>query len=566
MLPPLTLFGELSVLIAAAVTVSFVMRLLKQPLIIGHIATGLLVGPLVLNILQSREIVHLFSEIGIAFLLFIVGINLSPNVIRKYGKIAVVTGVGQVVVTTAAGLVIAIALGFSLVTSLYISVALAFSSTIIILKLITDRGDIETLYAKISIGFLLVQDLIAVLLLFSIPILSLGNESWADAALTLGKGIFFGGALLFASFHFLPKINAFLSRSPEFLFLFSIAWGMVIAALFKKFGFSLESGALLAGVALSTLPSRHEISARLAPLRDFFIVLFFILLGSQMVISDIGRLLTPAIVFSLLVLVGNPIILMAIMGYLGYRKRTSLQTGLTVAQISEFSLILVALGVKLGHVPVEILSLATLVGLVTIFGCTYLILYSNKVYRFLAPHLGIFERRNIIEEELEEKEYPFILFGCNRIGYDFIQTFRRSGKNFLVVDYNPDIVRELSREGINVEYGDAGDLGFLESLNVETAELVVSTLPDVETNLLIATVVRQRNHNAVVFAVAHQVADALKLYTAGVDYVVLPHFLGGQYAASLIEKLGSDKGQFAKLRNDHLAYLNLRSSLGHEYI
>ncbi|RJP43846.1 sodium:proton exchanger [Candidatus Parcubacteria bacterium] len=565
MLPPLTLFGELSVLIAAAVIVSFVMRLLRQPLIIGHIITGLLVGPLALNILQSKETVHLFSEIGIAFLLFIVGINLSPRTIREYGKIAVVTGVGQVVVTTAAGLVISLVLGFSLTTSLYIAVALAFSSTIIILKLIMDRGDLETLYAKISIGFLLIQDLIAILLLFAIPILSAGGGSWADAALTLGKGIAFGAALLFASFYFLPRLNAFLGRSPELLFLFSIAWGMTIAALFRKFGFSLESGALLAGVALSTLPSRQEMSARLAPLRDFFIVLFFILLGSQMVVSDIEKFFVPAIIFSLLVLVGNPVILMAIMGYLGYRRRTSLQTGLTVAQISEFSLILIALGVNLGHVPREVLSLATFVGLVTIFGCTYLILYSDKLYRVLAPYLGVFERKRVFEEALKEKEYAFILFGCNRIGHDFIQTFKKSGRDFLVADYNPEVVEQLARERIDVVYGDAGDIGFLESLNLDSAELVVSTLADTETNLLIVRTVKKRT-KAIAIVVAHGIKDAFKLYEGGADYVIVPHFLGGQYAASIVEKLGGNRDKFLKLKEEHLAYLNLRSSMGHERI
>ncbi|MFH1990265.1 MAG: cation:proton antiporter family protein [Patescibacteria group bacterium] len=565
MMVNLGIFAELSLLLAAAALISFITRLLKQPLIIGHIATGLLVGPLLLNLVRSHDTMQLFSEIGVAFLLFIVGLNLTPYVIKEFGKVALLTGVGQVLLTSVAGYFISLALGFSPLTSLYISVALTFSSTIIILKLISDKGDLEKLYAKISIGFLLIQDLIAVLLVFLIPFFSASESSWSQIALTITKGILLVIIIFFISFRFLPKINTFLAKSQEVIFLFSIAWGMGLAALFKTIGFSLESGALIAGIALSALPSRHEISARLTPLRDFFIVIFFVLLGSRLSFDGLQLILLPALIFSALVLIGNPLILMAIMGAMGYRKKTSFQTGLTVAQISEFSLILIVLGVSLNHLQPEILSLVTLVGLITIFGSTYFVLYSEKIFKVIERYLGIFERKGMFEEKKEKKNYRFILFGYNRIGFDFLEVFKKRGKNFLVVDHDPNVIEQLNQNKIDNEYGDAGDICFLELINFQDAQMVVSTIPLLETNILILEKVKKQNPSTAIMVVAHNIKDALNLYEKGATYVIMPHFLGGKYASFLAENFDFDAEKFSQLRKEHLTYISLRSSLGHDH-
>lgn len=559
------LFSEISILIAVAAGIAAVMRVLHQPLIIGHIATGLIVGPSLLNLVSSEETLAFLGQIGVAILLFTVGLHLSPDVIRQFGRVAFLTGVGQVLFTSIAGFVICLALGMTPLTAFYVSVALAFSSTIIIMKLIADKGDLEVLYAKIAIGFLLVQDLIAVLLLLGIPLFSTDSSTPLTIIQFMLTGVALIGFVVLAAKFFVSKANRFLSQSQEFLFLFSLTWGMGIAALFHAFGFSLESGALIAGVALAALPARREISARLTPLRDFFIVMFFIFLGAQMHISDITGLLPAAFVLSLLVLVGNPLILMILMGYLGYRRKTSLQTGFTVAQISEFSLILVALGVALGHVEGKILSLVTLVGLITIFGSTYLVLYSDRIYRVLAPYLGLFERSDAHEWRPRSKKHRIILFGSGRIGYDFLETLKDEDKDMLVIDYDPDVIAGLEKRGFDTQFGDAGDYDFLESLDFSHAELVISTIPDAETNVLIQRRVKEKNKSAVVMVLAHRIKDALSHYDEGVDYVILPHFLGGKYAAELIIKNKDDKDRYKKLRAEHINHLKLRVNLGHEH-
>lgn len=560
-----TLFFELSIVIAIGVIVAIIMRLLRQPLIISHIITGLIVGPFVFNFIKSFEIFNLFSEIGIAILLFTVGLNLSPHVIKQFGKISLITGLGQVIFTSGVGFLICLAFGWSLTVSLYVGIALAFSSTIIVLKLISDKGELESLYAKISIGFLLVQDVIALILLFSIPILSSPNASW----LTI-SGMFIKGAILAAIVWLVAKkilkpLNSFLSHSQELLFLFSLSWGFIVAAIFKVAGFSLETGALVAGIALATLPSRHEINARLSTMRDFFIVVFFIMLGAQMVLTGIWETVPMAIILSLFVLIGNPIILMILMGLCGYRKKTAFKTGLTVAQISEFSLILVALGMKLGHINASVLSMVTLIGLITIFCSTYMIMYADKLYIWLEPLLSIFERNEVTEARYIRHRFPVILFGCNRIGYDFIDNFSHGKKKFLVVDYNPETIEGLRNLNIPTQYGDATDINFLESIDIEKLELAVSTIPNFEANSLITETIRKKNKKATIMAVSHSIKDALALYEMGVDYVILPHFLGGRYAADMLVKLGQNRRKYTSVKHKHLHYLHQKLELGHEH-
>ncbi len=562
-----TMFFELSIIISVAALVAIIIRVLKQPLIVSYIISGLIVGPFVFNFIKSFEVFNLFSEIGIAILLFTVGLNLTPHVIKQFGKIALITGLGQVVFTFLATFLVCLLLGWSIIISAYVGIALAFSSTIIILKLISDKKELDSLYAKISIGFLLVQDVVALILLFSIPILSTPNHSWLTIIITLFKGVILAFMTWLISHKILKPLNSFLSHSQELLFIFSLSWGFLIAAIFKLAGFSLETGAFVAGVSLAVLPSRHEISARLVSLRDFFIVVFFIMLGAQMALTDIIETLPIAILLSLFVLIGNPIILMLIMGLFGYRKKTALKTGLTVAQISEFSLILIALGVKFGHLEPKILSLVTMIGLITIFISSYMIIYSDKLYKILEPWLSFFEKKIVKEKATTKYNYPIVLFGCNRIGYDFVEIFSKNKKRFLVVDYDPEITQDLASEGIKVEYGDATDINFIESFNFKNLELAISTIPTLEANTIIVETVRRSNKKATIMMVAHSIKDALKLYNLGADYIILPHFLGGRYAADMLCHLNGrfSRRKLAATKHRHLSYLQKRLSLGHDH-
>ena len=558
-------FIQFGLIILVVLGVSIIIRLLKQPLIIGYILSGILVGPFFLNLIKSSETITVFSEMGIAFLLFIVGLHLSPKVIKEVGKISLVTGIGQILFTSLIGYFIGIMLGFSTITSIYIAIALTFSSTIIIMKLLSDKDALEKLYGKISIGFLLVQDLVAILILIVVSSLASGTGASNILFSTIIKGVVLMAILIPISYFALPKLSDFFAKSQEFLFVFAISWGFGLSLLFLYAGFSIEVGALIAGIMLSMSPYSFEISSKLKPLRDFFIISFFIILGSQMAFGDITHLVVPAIIFSAFILIGNPLIVMILMGFLGYSKKTGFMAGLTVAQISEFSLILIALGVKTGALTQEILSFVTIIGLLTIAGSTYMIIYSDSIFNKLSRFLTIFERKKVKEKDIPKKNYDYILLGYNRIGFSIIKAFSKITKNFLVVDYNPKIVKELQKEGINAVYGDVDDSEFLEDLGICKSSVIVSTIPEKETNQLILDVLERNKAKPIVLLTGRQIEDALDLYDAGANYVILPHFLGGEYTAKLIENAKNNDKIYQKERLKEIKILKERLRKGHKH-
>lgn len=558
-------FVQISLIILVVFIVSLVMRLLRQPLIIGYIISGIIVGPFFLGILPGIDAISIFSEFGIAFLLFIVGLHLSPKVTKEVGKISLITGIGQIIFTALFGYLISILLGFNPLTSLYIAMALTFSSTIIILKLLSDKGDLDSLYGKISIGFLLVQDLVAILTLIIISSASQTGNIFSQIGFTIVKGLLIIAILTPISIYILPKLQESFARSQELLFVFSIAWGLGLASLFFYAGLSIEVGALIAGVLLSISPYSFEISSKLKPLRDFFLISFFLLLGAQIIISNIGDYIFPAIIVSLFILIGNPLIVMALMGAEGYTKKTGFLSGLTVAQIGEFSLILIALGVKVGHITTEILSFITMISLITIAGSTYLIMYSNKIYHKISRYLSIFEKKKIREKKIKQKNIDSVLFGYNRIGFGILNSLKKIKKKYLVIDFNPDTVRDLNKLRIPCTYGDVDDEALLRELPLKKLKIAVSTIPDFETNSLIIETIKHENPNTIIIVRAHSIKDAMDLYKKGANYVLTPHFLGGEYVANMLKDIKTDEEGYKREREKHIKMLTKRFSKGQEH-
>jgi len=373
---------------------------------------------------------------------------------------------------------------------------------------------------------------------------------------TLLRGLIILSLLFAFSFFVLPKLVKRAAKSSEFLVLFSVGWALAIASLFHYLNFSLEIGALLAGMALSLSPFSAEISSKMKPLRDFFIILFFIIIGSQIVFLHIAQNILPIILFSLFILIGNPLIVMIIMKYFGYTKRTGFFAGLTVAQISEFSIILVALGVSVGHLTSEILSMVTMIGLITITGSTYLILYSNSIYQRISKYLSIFEKKKINgDKKFLKKNYDALLFGYNRTGFDILKTLVKLKKNYLVVDFNPDTIAVLKKFKIPSLYGDAEDSELLNELNLDKTELVVSTVPDYKTNILLMEFIRRANPKAVVIMRAENFDEAIELYKKGADYILTPAFLGGEHISKMIDKFKINKKEYEKEKEKHLKRL-----------
>ncbi len=552
------IFIEISLIFGFATIMALIMQQLRLPLILGHIITGIVAGPTVLNIIKSAETLEIFSQLGVTALLFIVGLSLSPHVIREVGKISIITGLGQIIFTSILGFGICYLLGFGIITSIFIAIALTFSSTIIVLKLLSDRHDLGKLYGKIAIGFLLVQDVVATAILIFVSSLNQGLSAMDTLIAIMTKTFIIFLVLAFMSIYILPKITKLFAKSQEFLFLFSIGWGVGLAALFHIIGLSVEIGALAAGIALASSPYHYEISSKMKMLRDFFIIMFFVLLGSHLTFNNLNAMLAQAALLSSFVLIGNPLIVMILMGIMGYTKKTGFYAGLTVAQISEFSFILILLAQNSGFVSQEIVSLVTMVGIITITGSTLLIIYADPIFKLLSPILTIFERKNLLKDNIKKEKYDAILFGCHRVGTDFLQTLKKLKYKLLVVDFDPGVIANLQKKKIKAIYGDAHDNEFLDDLNLEKTKIIVVTIPDIDANLLILNKIKKINPNATIINIASNVDQANILYKNGSSYVILPHFLGGNYAAMLLEKSNGDAQRIALARKRHIEHLAYR--------
>jgi len=548
-------FYELTSLLMMAAIVGFICQLLRQPMIVGFIVVGILVGPAFLGIVRFHEHINLLAELGIAVLLFLVGLKLDLHLVKTLGLVSLATGLGQVLLTSLIGFFIAKGLGMDSVTALYVSVALTFSSTIIIVKLLSDKHEVDSLHGRIAIGFLIVQDLVVVLAMISLSAFSIGGqENGVDFTTHIATVFLYGVTLLtlvglFIRYLANPLVNR-IAHSAELLIIFAIAFAALMASLGSYFGFSKELGGLIAGFSLASTPIRDTIAARLSSLRDFLLLFFFIALGSQLSLNQLVPQLTPAIVFSLFVLIGNPLIVLAIMGAMGYRKRTGLLAGLTVAQISEFSLVFMAMGVALGHVSTDSLGLVTLVGLITIALSVYMITYSQTLYRWLEPSLTFFERRIPYRERMEidpsknKQNYDIVIFGLGRYGKAIAKLLIENKFNILAVDFNPDAVREWELQGYHAIYGDACDAEFVALLPLNQVKWVICTVPQhllgvthQDPRVILTETLRQAKVFCRIAVTAQHTSEIVFLKAAGVDVILQPFYDAATRAVEIILEL-----------------------------
>jgi Kef-type K+ transport system membrane component KefB len=548
-------FLQLSLVIVLATVMALIMRMLRQPLIIGHIITGIIVGPSVLDVIHDRAAFNTFSDIGIALLLFIIGLELNAAVIRRLGRIVVPTALSILAVMLAGGFGVAMLFGFTKTEAVLIGLSLFFSSTIIIAKVLSDKKELTRLHGQIAIGTILLDDLVATIALLFVAASGGGSMGIGEIGALFAKGAALIVGFTFVSLKILPKLTKYIATSQELLFLFALAWGFGVATLVSRAGFSIEIGALFAGVMLAHLPYTAEIGSRLKPLRDFFIVLFFIVLGEGLSIGNLGSALVPALVFSALVIFLKPVVVMGALGALRYTKRTSFKVAVNLSQISEFSIILVVLAHSAGLVGPKLDAVITLVALVTIATSTYLMQYDNVIYKKIERYLRIFERNETREHEYRAKTYPLILFGYKKGGHEFVKTFRGMKKPYIVVDYNPDVIELLDKLHIESLYGDATDMELLSELHMHKAKLVVSTIPDTQINKVLVHYVRSRSKEAVIICHADDHNEAAELYKLGASYVMLPHLIGSERMSQFIHRNGLHKKSFERYREKHLIEL-----------
>jgi len=545
-----SVFSEFALLLMMAALAGVLALRMRQPVLIAYIVIGIIAGPALLGVVTAHDQIDLLAQVGVAVLLFVVGLKLDLQHIRHIGPVALATGLGQLTFTIIIGFLIVLAMGKGWIEAIYIAVALTFSSTIIIVKLLSDKREIDSLHGRIAVGFLIVQDLAVVLAMMVMSTMRGDNGDgslWSlFSSLSLRIGIAVIAMYLLMRF-VLPQIVTRMAQSQELLLIFAVAWGTGLAALGEWAGFSKEAGAFLAGFSLASTHYRDAINARLTGIRDFLLLFFFIDLGSKLSFSSLGEELWPAVTLSLFVLIGNPLIVMAIMGYMGYRKRTGFLCGLTVAQISEFSIIFVAMGISLGHVGTNILGLTTLVGLITIAMSTYMIIYSHSLYDKLAPWLGWFERRTPFRElavsaqSQDIREADVVIIGLGRYGSQLAFKLSSGGLKVMGVEFDPEAASQMRAQNLPVRYGDATTSEFLESLPLKRTPWLVSTLPDLQANRDLLRSLRELNYSGEIVVVVRHESDSEAFSQLGASTLLFPMRDAINYAAEVLSNLIATK-------------------------
>lgn len=539
-----SLFFELGLVIISAAFVGVVGYFFKQPLILAYIIAGVLIGPFGFKLVHDVETIHIIAQVGIMLMLFLVGLEMNPSRLRDLGMVSVFAGIGQVLFTGLIGFGIIHLFGFSLVQAIYMTVALTFSSTVIAIKIIYDKRDNNALYGQITIGILLVQDAIAILALIILTGFQEGSFSFdfVRFSLILVKGLIVSALAVFIARKILVYLYNKIATSHELLILFSLSWAFLVALASEYIGFSIEIGAFVAGISLASLPYTFEINAKAKILRDFFITIFFVALGAGLVFTSMGSQIITFISLSLFVLIGNPIIVMVIMGSLSYDKRTSFFTGLAVANISEFSLIVAAMGLSLGHLDQKIVSMITVVGILTMTISSYMMIYNNWLYDRLKGILKLFEFRRIKTDLKNIKvgmENHIVLLGCGQMGQQILDQIKHFKENYIVVDHDNGVIKGLIKKNISCIFGDVEDTELLNELGLDNAETIISTLPNPEDNLFLIKYIEKIPHDKrpIVLVTADSGREGLDLFNRGADYVILKHYLGAQHVHQINREL-----------------------------
>lgn len=559
------IFLELTVILILAGVIATVLSLLKQPAIIAYLITGLIIGPFGLYRLHHSDILHGLGEVGITLLLFLVGLELDINQIKRLGLRVLAIGMGQIVVTTLLAYFGLLALGLESTGAWLVALGLSFSSTIIVVKLLNEKRDIHSLYGKIVLGVLLLQDFAAIFLLVfftganSADSITAGLPTWQLIFFNFIKVAIFVWLINWLSKFILPRVLKFVGKSDELLLVFSLAWALGIAALVSLpfIGFNIAIGGFLAGLALASTAVHYEIGNRIKSLRDFLIIIFFIELGAGLVFNDWRAIVTPAIFAILFVMLVKPLTVIVLTGLAGYKPRTGFLVSLPLSQVSEFSLILAAVGLHYGYVGEFERAILTVVAIVSIISSSYLTLQSESLYERWKHLLRWFDfRRGSAERGWEEQKFRqhIIVVGAHRLGRHIVEVLSRLKIPFVIIDQNPAVAEDYHAQKIPVICGDIGDSHVQELAGLAKARLVISTIPNLKDNEALLETIRNNRYRARLIMTAHDEEEALSLYDKKIDYVLLPHFIGGQHLAKILEE-DQELRRLHKLREKHLKSL-----------
>ena len=534
----------ISLIIIVAAFLALISKLLKQELIIAYVIAGIILGPLALGLIQDRTLINNFAEIGITFVLFSVGLEMNFKKLKGAIKDSLIAGIIQVAAVALLSFCALVAVGFLRTEALWIGIAIAFSSTAVVTKILIDRNELNTLHGKFIIGIMLVQDLIAIIAL-AILTKSFSLTFLAFALIKIAFIVVTAFIATFIANHIFKKI----SPSVELLFMISLAFLFLFVLLCYSLKFSIAIGAFTAGMVLANTNYKLEIETRTKALRDFFSVIFFVSIG--LLLTSLSTTLISFALLLLILIVFEPLVTAFVLRFRGYKTKLCMDIGFSFAQLSEFTLILMLYALHLGIITQKAFDLIVLTAVISIAMTPYTMKLSKPFYQ-LFKFLDKLEIKHR-ESYVTPGKKTIFLFGCHRMGSVFLKKLDQYKEKVFVVDFNPEIINSLINKKISCAYGDITNVEFLTKLPLENARLVVSTIPRKKANLLLLKVVREKNKRAFVAIVAEKIHDALELYEHGADYVIMPFITGAEHSIELIKKL--TKEEFKKFKQEQIKYL-----------
>jgi len=555
----INLLFDVAIIIVFATIIAFIARLFKQPLIVGYILAGILLGPTTFQLIKNQEIIFALSEIGIAFLLFFVGLEMDLKKLKEVGFFSTAGTIIQVVLTFLAAFFILLKFGMDTTVASILSLIVAFSSTSIVVKIFSDNDEIDALSSRLSLGLLLMQDIIIIFLLSAIS--TTASFTILSLATSFFKGIaIFATALLLSSVVF-PRLFTAAAEYREMILLLSLTTCFIFSTIAAYFGFSIAVGAFLAGISIAPLKYSLNIQGMIEPLKDFFATIFFVSLGLQMKFAGMSNLVNIFWAMLALVIIFKPLLIATIALLFGYEKRAASTAGFSLGQVSEFSLIVAAVALSSNLIGPEIFSLTVLLVAVSIVTTAYTLRIEGKIYSFLSGYYSFISSllpKSKLKKEKKLRKKDIVLFGCHRMGAIFLDTFKKAKKKVLVVDHNPHRVEELEKMKVNCLYGNVSNEEILKHAGLSNTEFVVSTVRTVEDNLYMINYIKEHNYDTKIIVVAEHIHQALDLYDAGADYVIIPHIVSGEKMSTIIKDLFKGKKKIERIKNqsiDHILFI-----------
>jgi Kef-type K+ transport system membrane component KefB len=581
------LLSSIGICVGAAALLALIGWRLRQPLILAYLVTGVVIGPNVLNFVKDRASIETVAEIGLILLLFIIGLEIDLKKLASAGAPVLLTGALQVPICIALGWGFFYLIGVRNTSGdyslLYLAACMSLSSTLVVVKLLYDKFELDTLPGRITLGVLVIQDLWAVGMLAVQP--NLSNPNFFPLAFSLLKGALLVVGALNISKYILPHLFRAVAKAPELVLVSALAWCFFLAGVAQAIGLSREMGALIAGVSLSTFPYNLDVMAKAVSIRDFFVTLFFVALGMQIPVPSLqdqaelghfARLLEIALAASAFVIVSRLSVVPILYG-LRLGHRASLIPAINLAQVSEFSIVIASLGLSTqphSQITTDVVTIVIITFAITAVVSTYMINSSHAVQRVLSRGLKAIRIRDLdsateAEEKPEKRHETVVFLGFFRDASSILHEFEHGAdaaatkellSKLLVIDFNPRVMRELRARGIGSIYGDVAHADTLRHAGIEEAELVISSITDDilrgTNNLRMLKNVRATCPKARVMLTTEHIPQALSFYAAGADFVYLPRLHSAPDIAAILKR-GLEEG-FDKMRAEEIEHLSQR--------